>query len=99
MANIAPITTTKTPTVIPTTAPVDSDEDEEADDDVAPVSVDVGLVVRVIVSWPGTSGFVTEAEDAAVVPINRLVPRLTPVEAVASPEKLPTSGTETVTVV
>jgi hypothetical protein len=30
------------------------------------------------------------------VPITRLVPRVTAVEAVASPEKLPTTGTEAV---
>lgn len=83
---------------MPTTAPVDSEGDEEDDDDaedVAPVWVDVGLVVRVIVSWPGTSGLVTEAEAAPVVPTNKLVSKSLLEEAVAPPEKLSTSGTET----
>ena len=95
MANIVPMTTRKTPTVIPMTAPVDTDAEEELEADVVPVCVDVGLDVTVSVGTPGTSGLVTEGADGPAVPTNKLVPRAAPEAAVKPPEKPSTAGTET----
>jgi hypothetical protein len=101
MANIAPIMTRKTAADIPSIAPDDIDEEEwteedEDGEDEASVWVGAELDVRVSVGIPGTSGLPTAAVAAGPAePSIKLLPNWTP-DAVAPPEKLPTSGTVTV---